>query len=73
MERIWIRPKTYLIKVMETEKKSKDKDNCVKCVLMKPNLMHQLGHRYQLTDTHKKRWWEDIKQMTEKKQMAVSN
>ena len=45
-------PKTYLIKVVETKKKKcKDKDKCDKCVLMKPNLMHQLGPRYQLTDT----------------------
>ena len=28
--------------------------------------MHQLGHIYQIIDKHKKRWWENIKEMTEK-------
>ena len=46
-------PKTYLIKVVETKKKSVKtrRTNVISVVLMKPNLMHQLGPRYQLTDT----------------------
>ena len=53
--------------VVETKNKFKDqKDKCGKCVLMKPNLMHQLGCRYQITDKLNKRWWENIKEMTEK-------